>query len=134
MKDKRRRGRPVGNEGQHYTDTHTGSSGDSFTFFFGYDEARGFFGERAGRAYTRARTQEQARRRAPSFPPRTRRTCPHSVLGVECGASPKDLRAAYRALAKTAHPDLGPAGERGLREKAMKRINRAYEAAAQELQ
>ena len=123
--------RPVGKDEDYYD---TGSAGGQnqraeFRFFFGREQARGPIGS----AYTRARAQEQARRRAPSSPAATR-VCPHSVLGVACDASPQDLRSAYRARAKDTHPDLGPAGQREQRTRLMARLNRAYEAALEGIQ
>ena len=127
--------RPVGNGGQHYS-TSTGTADSTGEFHFNLDEARGgfTFKEKVGNAYTRARAQEQARRRRGPPPQRTRAVCPHSVLGVECDAPLKDLRSAYRALAKSTHPDLGLPEEREERTKRMVRLNRAYSAAAQERQ
>lgn len=48
---------------------------------------------------------------------------PYGVLGLNAGASPEVVRAAYRALARKHHPDNGaePDAER------MVRINRAHE-------
>jgi len=52
------------------------------------------------------------------------------VLGLPHGASPEEIKVAWRDLAKVWHPDRFPADER-LRNKAgdnLKRINEAYEA------
>lgn len=48
---------------------------------------------------------------------------PYLVLGVPPGASPAELRAAYRRLALVHHPDHGGSTER------MARVSSAYEAA-----
>lgn len=48
---------------------------------------------------------------------------PHAVLGVSPGASPEEVRRAYRALAKRFHPDR--AGQHSSR--LMASINAAYE-------
>lgn len=48
-------------------------------------------------------------------------TDPWSVLGVERGATPEQLKRAYRAAAFSAHPDRGGSGEK------MKAINVAYD-------
>lgn len=49
---------------------------------------------------------------------------PHAVLGVKPGASPDELGAAYRDLAKRHHPDLGGGAAA---ERRMAEINAAYE-------
>lgn len=48
---------------------------------------------------------------------------PHEVLGVERGAGPDEIKAAYRKLAKQYHPDVNPEGEDRFKE-----INAAYDA------
>jgi hypothetical protein len=53
---------------------------------------------------------------------------PFSVLGVEPGASVEELRAARRRLAKEVHPDHA-----GGDNEAMRRLNRAFDAAIAEL-
>jgi hypothetical protein len=50
---------------------------------------------------------------------------PFAVLGVEPGASPDDVAAAYRAAAKRFHPDLAGADEQA--SKRMAEINAAYD-------
>jgi DnaJ-domain-containing protein 1 len=55
---------------------------------------------------------------------------PHEILGVEKGASPQTIRAAYQKLVKEYHPDRTAtlASEiRELAEKRTRQINRAYE-------
>ena len=55
---------------------------------------------------------------------------PHDVLGVEAGASPTQIKAAWRRLARTNHPDLtgdDPAASR-LATRRMAEINDAYAA------
>ena len=47
---------------------------------------------------------------------------PYEVLGIRPDAGMDVAEAAYRALAKTAHPDMGGSDE------AMRRLNRAFEA------
>jgi hypothetical protein len=51
---------------------------------------------------------------------------PFRLLGVEPGASPQELRAARRRLAKMLHPDLGA----GRGSEAMAQINTAFEEAS----
>lgn len=56
-----------------------------------------------------------ARRRSPPAPRRAGSMSvadARSILGVEAGASPEQIREAYRRLMKAAHPDRG--GTRGL--------------------
>src|SRR5688572_28309710 len=48
---------------------------------------------------------------------------PHSVLGLDPGATPEEAAAEYRRLAKTWHPDV--AGDEGARR--MAEINSAYD-------
>ena len=55
---------------------------------------------------------------------------PHGVLGVEAGASATQIKAAWRRLARTNHPDLtgdDPAASR-LATRRMAEINDAYAA------
>ncbi len=55
---------------------------------------------------------------------------PHDVLGVEAGASPTQIKAAWRRLARTHHPDLtgdDPAASR-IATQRMAEINDAYAA------
>ena len=59
---------------------------------------------------------------------------PHAVLGVEAGASPAQIKAAWRRLARTNHPDLtgdDPAASR-LATRRMAEINDAYAALTRE--
>jgi hypothetical protein len=55
---------------------------------------------------------------------------PHAVLGVEPGASPDDVKAAWRALARTHHPDLTGDDPEAVRRATtrMAEINAAYAA------
>lgn len=55
---------------------------------------------------------------------------PHAVLGVEPGASPDDVKAAWRALARTHHPDLTGDDPESVRRATtrMAEINAAYAA------
>jgi molecular chaperone DnaJ len=50
---------------------------------------------------------------------------PYKVLGVSSNASPDEVKAAYRKLAKKYHPDLNPGNEEAARK--MVEINAAYE-------
>jgi DnaJ-class molecular chaperone len=50
---------------------------------------------------------------------------PYSVLGVSREANPEEIRAAYRKLAKSLHPDLNP-GDREAEEK-FKAVSAAYD-------
>ena len=50
----------------------------------------------------------------------------YEVLGVERGASEKDMKSAFRKLAKQYHPDANPGDEDA--EKKFKEVNEAYEA------
>ncbi|CAN6167383.1 unnamed protein product [Urochloa humidicola] len=50
---------------------------------------------------------------------------PYEVLRVDEAAPPAEIRAAYRAMAKRAHPDTGGAGRRD--GEAFLKLRRAYE-------
>ncbi len=52
-------------------------------------------------------------------------TDPYSVLGVERGASDKDIQRAFRVLAKKLHPDLNP-GDAAAAER-FKKVSQAYD-------
>jgi curved DNA-binding protein CbpA len=53
---------------------------------------------------------------------------PHETLGVDAGASQKQVQAAYRRLVKELHPDRHPDDpERSQKEEKLKRVNVAYE-------
>lgn len=51
----------------------------------------------------------------------------YAVLGVPRGASPEEIKGAYRKLARKHHPDLKPANERARAQETFKEINEAYE-------
>lgn len=51
----------------------------------------------------------------------------YKILGVERDATEKDIRNAYRRLARGAHPDLQPPEKKEEAEKEFKMINEAYE-------
>ncbi|NLA05676.1 MAG: J domain-containing protein [Firmicutes bacterium] len=51
----------------------------------------------------------------------------YEVLGVGRGAEEKEIKAAYRKLARKWHPDLRPPAEKAAAEEQFKRINEAYE-------
>ncbi len=51
---------------------------------------------------------------------------PYATLGVAKGASDKDIRRAFRRLAKELHPDLNPANSAGTEEQ-FKKVSSAYE-------
>ncbi|MEW5921192.1 MAG: J domain-containing protein [Bacillota bacterium] len=51
----------------------------------------------------------------------------YKILGVERNASEKDIRNAYRKLARKHHPDLQPPEKKETAEKEFKMINEAYE-------
>lgn len=87
------------------------------------------------RSYPRA----EQHRNMPPPPPRPPMPAPAApdplvVLGLKPGATPKEITAAYRAMAKLYHPDhtltLGP-DIRAAAEKRMKEINAAYAALKQ---
>src|SRR5688500_359352 len=48
-------------------------------------------------------------------------------LGIPRTANPKEIKRAYRQLARKHHPDLHPAGERAQATERFKEINEAYE-------
>ncbi len=51
----------------------------------------------------------------------------YEILGVPRDASAKDIKAAYRKLARKWHPDLHPGEKKAEAEEKIKRINEAYE-------
>ncbi len=51
----------------------------------------------------------------------------YELLGIERNATEKDIKSAYRKLARKWHPDLHPAAEKKQAEEQFKRINEAYE-------
>jgi curved DNA-binding protein len=51
----------------------------------------------------------------------------YEVLGVPRGATPDEIKRAYRQLARKHHPDLQPGGERAKAAERFKEINEAYE-------
>ncbi len=51
----------------------------------------------------------------------------YELLGVERNASEKEIKSAYRKLARKWHPDLHPAADKEKAEEEFKRINEAYE-------
>ncbi len=51
----------------------------------------------------------------------------YELLGVSRSATDKEIKAAYRKLARKHHPDLHPANEKKEAEEKFKRINEAYE-------
>ncbi|MBT9143197.1 MAG: Curved DNA-binding protein [Dehalococcoidia bacterium] len=51
----------------------------------------------------------------------------YEVLGIAKNANEKEIKTAYRKLARKFHPDLHPADEKEAAEKKFKQINEAYE-------
>jgi curved DNA-binding protein len=51
----------------------------------------------------------------------------YELLGIERSATDKEVKAAYRKMARKWHPDLHPANEKKEAEDKFKRINEAYE-------
>ncbi|MCP4711890.1 MAG: DnaJ domain-containing protein [Planctomycetes bacterium] len=50
----------------------------------------------------------------------------YGVLGVGVGASEKEIKGAYRRLAKRTHPDLAPVGRKKVAEEQFKVVAEAY--------
>jgi curved DNA-binding protein CbpA len=68
------------------------------------------------------------RRTPPGYTRRVARRDPHDVLGVAVGATPTEIKAAWRRLARSNHPDLtgdDPAASRAATRR-MAEINEAY--------
>lgn len=51
----------------------------------------------------------------------------YELLGVDRSATEKEIKAAYRKMARKWHPDLHPANEKKEAEEKFKRLNEAYE-------
>ncbi|NLZ28951.1 MAG: J domain-containing protein [Firmicutes bacterium] len=51
----------------------------------------------------------------------------YEILGIDRDASDKEIKSAYRQLARKWHPDMHPQGDKEKVEKKFKRINEAYE-------
>jgi curved DNA-binding protein len=51
----------------------------------------------------------------------------YKILGVERSATEKEIKTAYRKLARKWHPDLHPSDKKKEAEEQFKRINEAYE-------
>ena len=51
----------------------------------------------------------------------------YETLGLERGASPEEIKSAFRKLAKQYHPDINPDNKKTAEEQ-FKKINEAYEA------
>ncbi len=69
---------------------------------------------------TPPRPPRDALRNEPEPEPTPTLSWAHRILGVSAGASPEDISAAYRRLAREHHPDVGGSDER------MQEINVAY--------
>jgi len=50
----------------------------------------------------------------------------YKILGVERNATEKEIRNAYRKLARKHHPDLQPSEKKEEAEKQFKMVNEAY--------
>ena len=55
------------------------------------------------------------------------RVCAHWLFGLSCDAPRRDVRRAYRRLAKIAHPDLAPPERKAELGRWMSILNTAYE-------
>jgi curved DNA-binding protein CbpA len=61
----------------------------------------------------------------PGRPPRARAPSPYEILRVRPGASPAELRRAYRAAARNLHPDVNPSPDAAARFAAIHQAWRA---------
>ena len=53
----------------------------------------------------------------------------YKLLNISTNASEKEIKKAYRNLAKKYHPDMYP-GDKGVAEKKMQLINEAYDTSS----
>ena len=54
----------------------------------------------------------------------------YNILGISKNASDKDIKAAYRKLARKLHPDVNPEDSRA--QEQFKKVNEAYQQVKQE--